>query len=51
MQTLCIAKNKIKRKLLILIYLNNSEHILFAQMCKKDKTQAKQTYEVFSYLQ
>ena len=27
------------------------KHILFAQMCKKDKTQVKQTYEVFSYIQ
>jgi len=27
------------------------KHILFAQMCEKDKTQVKQTYEVFSYVQ
>jgi hypothetical protein len=27
------------------------KHILFAQMCKKNKTQAKQTYEVFSHIQ
>ena len=27
------------------------KHILFAQMCKKDKTHVKQTYEVFSYIQ
>jgi len=26
-------------------------HILFAQMCKKGKTQDKQTYEVFSFIQ
>ena len=25
------------------------KHILFAQMCKKDKTQVKETYEVYSY--
>ena len=27
------------------------QHILFAQICKKDRTQDKQTYEVFSYIQ
>jgi hypothetical protein len=27
------------------------KHILIAQICKKDKTQVKQTYEVFSYIQ
>ena len=27
------------------------KHILFAQMCKKDKAQVKQTYGVFSYIQ
>ena len=27
------------------------KNILFAQMCKKDKAQVKQTYEVFSYIQ
>ena len=26
-------------------------HILFTQMCKKERTQAKQHYEVFSYIQ
>ena len=25
------------------------KHILFAQMCKNDMTEVKQTYEVFSY--
>jgi hypothetical protein len=29
----------------------SQRRILFAQMCKKDKTQVKQTYEVFSYIQ
>ena len=27
------------------------KHILFTQMCKKDKTQANQHYEVFFYIQ
>jgi len=27
------------------------KHIIFTQVCKKDKTQAKQHYEVFSYIQ
>ena len=31
--------------------MDQFKHILFAQMCKKDKTQVKQTYEVFSYIQ
>jgi hypothetical protein len=27
------------------------KHILFAQICKKEKTQVKQSYDVFSYIQ
>ena len=28
-----------------------NQHIVFAQMCNKDKTQVKQAYEVSSYIQ